>query len=120
MMDSTEALTSQLEPPAADPTAPASSPVSAPTMPAIGSNRLGPPLRGVDLETWTPGDVDEASAAIGAVADYCRDYCPVRLSCVEERCRLYRLEQRAAEVLGYKSNPVTESVGVQGQSIIGI
>lgn len=110
----TDSLPGQL---AADPTDPASSPVSPPT---IGSSRLEPPLRGVDLETWTPGDANEASAAINAVADYCRDYCPVRLSCAEDRCRLYRLERRAAEVLGYRTNAATEAVGVQGQSIIGL
>lgn len=101
----------------AAPTAPASSSEWPAT---TGSARLQPPLRGVDTEHWTPGDPGEAQAAIEAVAAYCRDYCPARLSCVEERCRLYRLEQRALGALGYRTNAATEAVGVESQPIIGL
>lgn len=117
MIDPTSAISSPPGPPGADPMDPASSPASPPT---IGSSRLTGPLVGVDTETWTPADADEATAAIAAVADYCRDYCPARLACVEERCRLYRLEQRAADALGLQSNPATEAVGVLGQSITAL
>lgn len=97
------------------PTALPSSDASPPT---IGSSRLQPPLRGVDLESWTPSGPDEAQAAIAAVSAYCRDVCPARLACVEDRCRLYRLEDRAATALGYRHNAATEAVGVVGQSVI--
>lgn len=106
------------EPPVVDPTAPASSPES--PAPTGSSSRF---LTGIladdelDLESWTPDDGPSAEQAIAAVADYCRDYCPVRLQCVEEACRLYRLEARADAVL--RQSP-SESVGVLGQQVIGL
>lgn len=67
---------------------------------AVASARLGGVLAGrSDLETWTPETPELAQAAINDVAAYCRDYCPARLACGEEACRLYRLEERAAGVL---------------------
>jgi hypothetical protein len=69
-----------------------------------------------DLETWTPGTEAEAQDAITAVAAYCRDYCPVRLQCAEEACRLFRLEGRADAMIRHTP---AETVGVLGQSVIG-
>lgn len=101
--------------PTADPTAPASSAGSPPT---IGSDRLTGILRGADLEGWFPGSDDEATAAIHSVAAYCRDVCPARLECVEDACRLYRLEGRAAEHLGYRRNAASEAAGVAGAEFL--
>jgi hypothetical protein len=70
-----------------------------------------------DLETWTPENEDEAQATITAVASYCRDYCPARLACVEDDCRLFRLEGRADALLPHTPS---ESVGVFGQPITGL
>lgn len=95
--------------------APASSPASPPT---TASNRLAAPLAGRDdLETWVPEDPVTAQGAIAAVAGYCRDYCPARLSCPEEACRLYRLEQRSLEVI---APTPADRVGVIGQPILGL
>lgn len=70
-----------------------------------------------DLEGWSPTSADEAQGAIASVAAYCRDYCPVRLQCVEDACRLYRLESRADAVIRHTP---AESVGVLGQPVIGL
>lgn len=81
---------------------------------------MGRSLVGRDLETWSPAGEGEARETIEHIDDFCAEYCPVRLACVEEKCRLYRLEGRALEVLGFKRNEATEAVGVVGQSVIGI
>jgi hypothetical protein len=70
-----------------------------------------------DLETWSPANEDEGHDTIAAVSAYCRDYCPVRLQCVEDECRLYRLERRADAAIRHTP---AESVGVLGQPIIGL
>lgn len=70
-----------------------------------------------DLETFTPATEDDARSVLRDVAAYCRDYCPARLSCVEEACRLYRLEARSIEVL--RPGP-TDAVGVLGTPIVGL
>lgn len=107
------------EPPTADPTVdPSSTESPAATTDelanAVASARLGGVLAGrSDLETWTPGPED-AQQAINDVAAYCRDYCPARLSCGEEACRLWRLEERAAAVLS------GDSAGVLEAPIVGI
>ena len=72
-------------------------------------------LHGVDLDTWAPVDGQSAKAAIESVAAFCRDVCPARLACVEDRCRLYRLEGRSMASMGYGYNRATEAVGVLGQ-----
>jgi len=74
-----------------------------------------------DLETWTPESAELAQAAIGDVAAYCRDYCPARLACGEEACRLYRLETRASEVIhgGLEPGDASE-VGVLDQQVIAL
>lgn len=82
--------------------------------------RLGRTLAGRNLESWVPAGASEAEGALSDVAAFCARYCPVRLACVEEKCRLYRLEGRALEVLGLSHNPQTEAVGVIGQSTIGL
>jgi hypothetical protein len=69
-----------------------------------------------DLESWVPGP-DDAEAVIRDVAAYCRDYCPARLACVEDACRLYRLESRANEAL---APAPSEDVGVLGSPIVGL
>lgn len=108
-------------PPPAAPTAPASSPASWTTTGAPADvAQLGPTLAGKDLETWTPATEGEARNAIGDVADFCRRYCPVRLACVEDNCRLFRLEGRSLEALGMARNPATEAVGVVGSSVVGL
>jgi hypothetical protein len=86
--------------------------------PAATGSRLTGILAGRDdLETWTPESDAEAQAAIASVAAYCRDYCPVRLQCAEDACRLYRLESRADLVIRHTP---AERVGVLGQPIIGL
>jgi len=82
--------------------------------------RLGRTLVGRDLETWSPSGEAEARETIEHIGDFCAEYCPVRLACEEEACRLYRLEGRALEALGIQRNDATEAVGVLGQSVIGI
>ena len=99
--------------------APTATPSSSGSPETTGSKLTGI-LAGVDLDEWNPGDPDEAQAAVASVADFCRDYCPARLACVEGACRLYRLEGRALDALGYHRNPATESVGVVGQPLVGI
>jgi hypothetical protein len=74
-------------------------------------------LQGVDTETYTPADATEAHGAVQAVSRFCHDYCPVRLQCVEERCKLYRLEARALAVI---RPSVTDSVGVLDRQVIGL
>jgi len=76
---------------------------------------LGPTLTGRDLEHWVPPGAGEAHRAIEEVADFCATYCPVRLACVEEKCRLFRLETRALEVLGIRRDPETDEVRVFGR-----
>jgi hypothetical protein len=84
----------------------------------VSSERLTGILAGrSDLETWTPDSADDAQAVMRDVAAYCRDYCPARLACVEEACRLYRLESRSADIL--RPGP-TDAVGVLGTPIIGL
>lgn len=84
-------------------------------------SRLAEPVASLtDPESWLPSSEDEAYGAVKAVADYCRDYCPVSQACVEERCRLYRLEGRALDALGYHRNADTEAVGVLGQPVTGL
>ena len=102
-------------PPTADPTA---DPSSTASPEATASSRFTGILASYhgDLEGWQP-TAEEGQAVIGSVADYCRDYCPVRLQCVENDCRLFRLEERAAAAI--KHTPA-ESVGVLGQPIIGL
>lgn len=86
--------------------------------PATTASRLTGILAGrTDLETWTPETPEDAQAVIGDVAAYCRDYCPARLACVEEACRLYRLEARSAEVIAPSPS---ENVGVLGIPIVGL
>lgn len=107
---------SQAGPPQAAPTVDPSSTGS--PAPTGSSDRLTGILAGrTDLETWQPADAAEGQAAVSAVADYCRDYCPVRLQCVEGACRLFRLEERAAAAIRHTP---AESVGVLGQPIIGL
>lgn len=78
-------------------------------------------LHGVDTESWTPGSASDASGAIESVSAFCRDFCPARLACIEDRCRLYRVEQRAiAHLRGPRHNAATESVGVIGEPVTGI
>jgi hypothetical protein len=85
---------------------------------ATGSSRLtGVLATATDLETWAPADEREAQEAIGSVAAYCRDYCPVRLACVEEACRLFRLERRADAVIRHTP---AERVGVLGQPVTAL
>lgn len=84
------------------------------------SERLTGILHGVDTETWSPSSAQEAQAAINSVATFCRDVCPARLACIEDGCRLYRLEGRSLETLGIHRNPRTEAVGVLGQPVTGI
>lgn len=100
--------------------APSSTAYSTPTASA-GSPLTGvlAGLSGAQLEDWHPDD-SSAENAIASVNRFCQDYCPARLSCVEDKCRLYRLEGRAMDHLGYVRNPATEAVGVVGQSIIGL
>lgn len=110
-----------------EPFSPSAPPQAAPTVApsstgspeATGSSeRLTGILAGRDdLETWLPGDEAEAQQAVTAVAAYCRDYCPVRLQCVEDECRLWRLEERADAVIRHTP---AESVGVLGQQVIGL
>lgn len=113
-------MTSGYSSPSAPPTA---GPTAAPSLTespgATGSSeRLTGILAGrSDLETWQPASPEEGQAAISAVADYCRDYCPVRLQCVEEACRLFRLETRAEAAIAHTP---AEAVGVLGQPIIGL
>lgn len=97
----------------------ASSTESLPT--TSGSRFTGPLAAYADAdpetwESWTPAP-DEAQGVIASVAAYCRDYCPARLACVEESCRLYRLEERANAQLGHSPS---ENVGVVGAPIIGL
>lgn len=117
-MPPTSAMSSPGGAPMAAPTAPPSSIASSTT---TGSGaELGASLTGKDLAAWTPGSPAQAHGALADVAAFCRRYCPVRLACVEERCQLYRLEDRALAALGVERNPATEAVGVVGSSIIGI
>jgi hypothetical protein len=50
------------------------------------------------------------------IADFCRDYCPVVHACVEERCRLWNIEQQAIAMI----NARTEEVGVVGVPTVGL
>lgn len=94
---------------------------SLPGSPGTTGSKLGGTLAGVDdLEGWTPTSEAEAHGAIASVGAYCRDYCPVRTACAEDACRLYRLEGRSAESLGYHRNAATEAVGVVGQPVSGL
>jgi len=79
--------------------------------------RLGPTLRGRDAEGQVFAGDGEAEAVIAEVADYCRRFCPVQFACVEERCRLWREEQRAAAFLGLKAPGPAEEVGVVGTPV---
>lgn len=110
------ATSSPIAPPEA---APLATPSSSESPGTTGSaERLGI-LAGMP-EGWAPGSMEEAQEAVGAVAAYCRDYCPARLACVEEACRIYRLESSALEALGYRRDADTEAVGVQSQPITGL
>lgn len=94
-------------------------------MPSSPESRPTTALTGIlatadNLEGWTPGSDDDAQAAINSVGAYCRDYCPVRTACVEDACRLYRIEGRALDRLGYHRNVDSEAVGVVGQPVTGL
>lgn len=93
---------------------------SSPVSPGTTGSRLTGPLAGVDVDAWAPQSVEEANAAIRSVAAYCRDYCPVRLACVEDACRLYRAEGRSLDALGLRRDAATEAVGVLGQPVTGL
>lgn len=69
---------------------------------------------------WLPGDEAEAQAAVDEISRYCGRYCPARLACVEEDCRLYRIEGAALEKLGYDVRPAAAAVGVQSQPVTGL
>lgn len=56
---------------------------------------------------WTP--TGEGQEVIRQIAAYCRTYCPAFKACVEERCRLWRLEQEAA---AYLEGPTQEVIGL--------
>jgi hypothetical protein len=58
-------------------------------------------------------DPEEAIRMIGA---FCRDYCPVVHACVEERCRLWNIEQQAVAMI----NARTEEVGIVGVPTVGL
>lgn len=83
---------------------------------AVASSRLGGVLAGRDLDGFQP-TAEQAREVMAEVAAYCRDYCPARLHCVEDACRLYRLEGRAHDAIAPSPS---ERVGVIGQSIIGL
>lgn len=111
-------------PPTADPTEQASWAGSLPATStdelanAVASARLGGVLAGrSDLETWTPETTELAAAAIADVARYCQTYCPAVHACGEERCRLWRLEERAARIL--QPGPA-DAVGVVDDPIVGL
>lgn len=95
--------------PTADPTARPSS--SASPSRTASPERFGPTLAGRDLETWQPPKA-VSQAVIAEIAAYCQTYCPVVHECVEDRCRLYRLERRAAQALGLPEPGEAEAVGV--------
>lgn len=82
--------------------------------------RLGSLLADKDLENWTPTGEDESVETIRSVARYCKTYCPIRLECAGDACRLYRLEGRAAENLGLAPPGPAEEVGVVGQPITAL
>lgn len=46
-------------------------------------------------DSWLARSDEEAGEVIREVGTYCRTTCPVVNRCVEERCRLWRLEQKA-------------------------
>jgi hypothetical protein len=100
-----------------DPMATAS---SGPLPGTTASSRVGGVLAGQDLSRWEPSSIEEAEAAIESVANYCRDYCPVRLQCVEEACWLYQVEGRSLDALGLRHDAATEAVGVIGQTVTGL
>jgi hypothetical protein len=86
--------------------------------PTASSDKLTGILAGrTDLETWTPGSDAEAQDTIASVAAFCQDYCPAKMACVEDDCRLFRLESRADMVIRHTP---AESVGVLGQPITGL
>lgn len=91
---------------------------SPPTTGSTSGSRFTGILAGrTDLETWTPANEDEAQATIAATGAYCRDYCPARLACVEDDCRLFRLEGRADALIAHTP---AESVGVLGQPVTAL
>jgi len=55
-------------------------------------------LAGLDAP-WTPAGPADAEDATRAIAAYCRTFCPVVHACVEDACRLWRLEQDAQRFL---------------------
>ena len=61
-------------------------------------------LAGLDAP-WAPADAADAQDATRAIAAYCRDFCPVVHACVEDRCRLYRLEGEAQRFLREGPDP---------------
>jgi len=77
---------------------------------------LAAPLAGIDTGSWSPANEGDAEGAIASVAAFCRDYCPVSHACVEERCKLYNLEQRADDFLEGTPAPGP----ISGQQVIGV
>lgn len=55
-------------------------------------------LGGAD-PAWGITGADHAQRTQEATAAFCRDHCPVNQACVEEACRVWRLEEAAQQIL---------------------
>jgi hypothetical protein len=71
--------------------------------------RLAASVGSLDATRAIATTPEEAQAQLREVATYCRTYCPVVSACVEERCRLWRVEQQAVALLRGEG-PLTDQI----------
>jgi hypothetical protein len=64
----------------------------------VASN-VAPQLGGTD-PAWAFTGADMAQEVLQGIGQICSNNCPIQRACVEERCRLYRLEDQAEKFLG--------------------